>query len=234
MPFRSRNDPRNDIKGDQTLLRLGLAVDVEGDPGETEQILCLALLGTQPSGILVIQPCIKPFIGLAQAVLRSPHFVKALGVIHLDCPVHAPQSSEKHESAHCAILCLSQRSPRHEALFPVDLVPRCLLCELSLTSVLKNSAYQSAIQSSFWNRNAQHSLDRLKNCNGGCADMSDKNNSQYEMKDQQSSGMGYGRFAAMITTSTIVMFGLMYLNTFLITHVFWSETRVYMAILMGA
>ena len=38
----------------------------------------------------------------------------------------------------------------------------------------------------------------------------------------------------MIATSTVVMFGLMYLNTYLLTHVFWSETRAYMALLMGA
>ncbi len=47
-------------------------------------------------------------------------------------------------------------------------------------------------------------------------------------------GMGYGRFATMIATSTVLMFGLMYLNTYLLSHVFWSETRAYMAILMGA
>lgn len=46
--------------------------------------------------------------------------------------------------------------------------------------------------------------------------------------------MSYARFGAMIVTSTIVMFGLMYLNTFALDHVRWSETRVYMAILMGA
>lgn len=46
--------------------------------------------------------------------------------------------------------------------------------------------------------------------------------------------MSYWRFAAMIATSTVVMFGLMYLNTYLVSHVFWSETRAYMAILMGA
>ena len=46
--------------------------------------------------------------------------------------------------------------------------------------------------------------------------------------------MSYGRFFAMIATSTVVMFGLMYLNTYLWTHVFWSETRAYMAVLMGA
>lgn len=46
--------------------------------------------------------------------------------------------------------------------------------------------------------------------------------------------MSYARFAAMIATSTIVMFGLMYLNTYLLSHIFWSETRFYMALLMGA
>ena len=46
--------------------------------------------------------------------------------------------------------------------------------------------------------------------------------------------MSYGRFAAMIGTSTVVMFGLMYLNTYALDHIFWSETRVWMALLMGA
>lgn len=44
----------------------------------------------------------------------------------------------------------------------------------------------------------------------------------------------YLRFAAMIGTSTIIMFGLMYLNTYELGDVFFSETRVYMALLMGA
>ncbi|MHA6344297.1 DUF305 domain-containing protein [Roseivivax sp. CAU 1761] len=46
--------------------------------------------------------------------------------------------------------------------------------------------------------------------------------------------MSYWRFAAMIATSTLVMFGLMYLNTYAFEHVFFSETRTYMALLMGA
>ena len=46
--------------------------------------------------------------------------------------------------------------------------------------------------------------------------------------------MSYLRFAGMIATSTVIMFVLMYLNTYAWEHVFWSETRVYMAILMGA
>jgi len=45
---------------------------------------------------------------------------------------------------------------------------------------------------------------------------------------------GYGRFAAMIATSTVVMLGLMYLTTYEIDHVFFSETRTYMALYMGA
>lgn len=44
----------------------------------------------------------------------------------------------------------------------------------------------------------------------------------------------YVNFGVMIATSIIVMFGLMYLNTYQLDHVFFSETRAYMAILMGA
>ena len=46
--------------------------------------------------------------------------------------------------------------------------------------------------------------------------------------------MGYGRFFAMITTSTIVMYGLMYLNTYSIDHIEFSQTRMWMAIYMGS
>ena len=44
----------------------------------------------------------------------------------------------------------------------------------------------------------------------------------------------YVRFAAMIATSTVAMFGLMYLNTYQLDHVFFSEMRTYMAFVMGA
>jgi hypothetical protein len=46
--------------------------------------------------------------------------------------------------------------------------------------------------------------------------------------------MSYIRFGLMILTSTLVMFVLMYLNTYAWEHVFFSETRTYMAIMMGA
>lgn len=46
--------------------------------------------------------------------------------------------------------------------------------------------------------------------------------------------MSYLRFGAMIATSTVVMLGLMYLNTYALEHVFFSEMRTYMALLMGA
>lgn len=44
----------------------------------------------------------------------------------------------------------------------------------------------------------------------------------------------YGKFAAMTATSTVVMFGLMYLNTYQLDHLYFSETRAYMAVVMGA
>lgn len=47
-------------------------------------------------------------------------------------------------------------------------------------------------------------------------------------------GMSYSRFAAMIATSMLVMFGLMYVHTFVWDHVEFSETRAWMTVLMGA
>lgn len=44
----------------------------------------------------------------------------------------------------------------------------------------------------------------------------------------------YAKFAAMIATATVVMLGLMYLNTLQLDHVYFSETRAYMALVMGA
>jgi len=46
-------------------------------------------------------------------------------------------------------------------------------------------------------------------------------------------GNGYGRFLAMIGTSTVAMYGLMYLNTYALDHVFFSQTRMWMALYMG-
>lgn len=44
----------------------------------------------------------------------------------------------------------------------------------------------------------------------------------------------YKRFAAMIATSTVVMFGLMYATVLQLDHVWWSQTRFWMALFMGA
>ncbi|MCO6410937.1 DUF305 domain-containing protein [Hoeflea alexandrii] len=46
--------------------------------------------------------------------------------------------------------------------------------------------------------------------------------------------MAYSRFLTMIATSTIIMFGLMYLNTWDISHLRFSQTRMWMALYMGA
>jgi uncharacterized protein (DUF305 family) len=45
---------------------------------------------------------------------------------------------------------------------------------------------------------------------------------------------GYARFGAMVATSTVVMFGLMYLNTYRLEDLFFSQTRAYMALVMGS
>ena len=53
-------------------------------------------------------------------------------------------------------------------------------------------------------------------------------------ENQKPMGMSYGRFALMVGSSTLVMFGLMYLNTYVSSHVEFSQTRAWMAVLMGA
>ena len=46
--------------------------------------------------------------------------------------------------------------------------------------------------------------------------------------------MKYARFATMILASTAVMFVLMYLNNYALDQIYFSETRFYMALVMGA
>jgi FtsH-binding integral membrane protein len=46
--------------------------------------------------------------------------------------------------------------------------------------------------------------------------------------------MSYWRFFGMIAASTVVMFGLMYANSYAWEHLYYSESRVYMAFYMGA
>lgn len=44
----------------------------------------------------------------------------------------------------------------------------------------------------------------------------------------------YVKFTLMILTSTVVMYIMMYFNTYQWDHVYFSETRAYMALYMGA
>lgn len=44
----------------------------------------------------------------------------------------------------------------------------------------------------------------------------------------------YGKFGIMIAVSTFLMYWLMYLNVFQINHIFYSQTRLYMALIMGS
>ena len=44
----------------------------------------------------------------------------------------------------------------------------------------------------------------------------------------------YARFFAMIATSTLLMFALMYSTVDVADHIWWSSTKVFMALYMGA
>ncbi|MFC3628708.1 DUF305 domain-containing protein [Paracoccus angustae] len=45
--------------------------------------------------------------------------------------------------------------------------------------------------------------------------------------------MSYLRFFGTIAVSTVVMFAMMYLNTYALDHVWFSQTRAWMALYMG-
>jgi len=55
-----------------------------------------------------------------------------------------------------------------------------------------------------------------------------------EQHEHEGGGGNYWRFMAMVSTSTVIMFFLMYANTFDADHLFWSETRFWMMFVMGA
>lgn len=61
----------------------------------------------------------------------------------------------------------------------------------------------------------------------------EKRKMENERMSKHSEG-NYKRFMAMVGTSTAIMFGLMYLNTYELGHVYWSETRFWMTFVMGA
>lgn len=57
--------------------------------------------------------------------------------------------------------------------------------------------------------------------------------------DTQQHGQGmpsmkYSTFGWMIVAGTVIMYGLMYLNVYSIDHIFFSQTRAWMALIMGA
>ena len=58
---------------------------------------------------------------------------------------------------------------------------------------------------------------------------------QHNQNHERHSGQGYIRFFAMIATSMVVMYVLMYLNSYqILDHAWFSETRFFMTLIMGA
>jgi hypothetical protein len=55
------------------------------------------------------------------------------------------------------------------------------------------------------------------------------------MEEKKHTHGGYRRFFAMIATSMVVMYFLMYLNSYqILDHAWFSETRLFMTLIMGA
>ena len=55
-----------------------------------------------------------------------------------------------------------------------------------------------------------------------------------EQNDSQKDRKMYWRFGAMVATSMLIMYGVTYANTYQLSHVEWSETRLFMTLLMGS
>jgi len=53
-------------------------------------------------------------------------------------------------------------------------------------------------------------------------------------QDEHKTHASYWRFMAMVSTSAVLMFFLMYVNTYDADHIFWSETRFWMMFVMAS
>lgn len=74
-----------------------------------------------------------------------------------------------------------------------------------------------------------------RRCRGHAPEEANKLGATVTMAESSAGGVNpYPRFAAMVAVSTLVMFGLMYLNTFAADHIFFSQTRAWMAVVMGS
>ena len=75
-PFRARHDARDDIERDQPLLRVGLAVDREGDADAAEDQLGLAAAVVEHVGRHIVEPARELAIGRAHAAVLSLHLIE--------------------------------------------------------------------------------------------------------------------------------------------------------------
>ena len=57
--------------------------------------------------------------------------------------------------------------------------------------------------------------------------------SETTARKSEGGGGSYWRYMAMVSTSTVIMFFLMYANSFDADDLFWSETRFWMMFVMG-
>jgi hypothetical protein len=79
-PFPAGDDAGDDVEGDEPLCRLFAPIDVEGDAGQAEHLLGLALFGAQTGRVFVGEPVVELGVRRAEPVVSAPHFVKAEGL----------------------------------------------------------------------------------------------------------------------------------------------------------
>jgi len=68
----------------------------------------------------------------------------------------------------------------------------------------------------------------------GRQDGESRHGEQHRDDHENGSHRPYWRFLAMIVTAMVAMYAVTYVNTFELSHVQWSETRLFMTLLMGS
>jgi hypothetical protein len=75
-PFPRRDDARHDVEGDQAFVRLGLPIDVEGDPGTAKEGFGVGGFFAQLPEVLVREPAVVGGVRIAGGVSAAKHLIE--------------------------------------------------------------------------------------------------------------------------------------------------------------
>ena len=145
LPLGGREDARNDVEGDETLLRLGVAVDCKGDADTPEEVLGFTAAEIEHVGRNLAEPLRQLGVGGPHRAFAAAHLVEHIGprstqVVLEKCLPH------QWRSLKCSNLCanLDRRGRGTAFLRPaIAHVLGGLTSAAGATSVVAGSGYKS-------------------------------------------------------------------------------------------